>query len=140
MSDAPNPSSVPDSEPEDNANATPREVVLPVSSTGLDASLGGTLCYLLGFVSAVLFLVIEQRDHEIRFHAYQSLAVFGGLFVLSVAVGVIPFFGWLLGLFLAPASVVLWLILMVKTLQGEKLELPYVGAWAQQQVNSGSNP
>ena len=92
----------------------------PSSSTGLDDNVGGMLCYLLGFVSAVAFLILERENQSIRFHAYQSLATFGGLFVLSVASSVVPFFGWLLGMILAPISVILWLILMVKTLQQKK--------------------
>ncbi len=105
----------------------------PSSSTGLEENIGGMLCYLLGFVSAIAFLILERENREIRFHAYQSLATFGGLFVLSVASGVVPFFGWLLGMVLAPVSVILWLVLMVKTLQEDPIELPVVGEWARTQ-------
>jgi uncharacterized membrane protein len=105
----------------------------PPSSTGLEDNVGGMLCYLLGFVSAIAFLILERENQSIRFHAYQSLATFGGLFVLSVASSVVPFFGWLLGVVLAPVSVILWLVLMVKTLQDEPIELPVVGEWAREQ-------
>ena len=111
----------------------PQQDPSPASSTGLDESLGGTLCYLLGFLSAIVFLVIERENRAIRFHAYQSLAAFGGLFVLSVASSVVPFFGWLVGMLLAPLSVILWLVLMVKTLQGDPIELPVIGDWAREQ-------
>lgn len=104
------------------------------SSLGLEPTIGGALCYLLGFVSAIAFLILERNDAEVRFHAFQSLATFGGLFVISVAAGVIPFVGWIVSLLVAPVSIILWLVLMVKALQGERLELPVVGDWAKAQA------
>ena len=63
------------------------------SSTGLETNLAGALCYLLGILTAIAFLVIEKEDREVRFHAYQSLATFGGLLVLSFAAGLVPLVG-----------------------------------------------
>ncbi|MGH0031415.1 MAG: DUF4870 domain-containing protein, partial [Myxococcota bacterium] len=63
------------------------------SSTGLDPKVAGALCYLLGILTAVVFLVLEKQDRDVRFHAYQSLATFGGLLVLSVAAGIVPLVG-----------------------------------------------
>lgn len=107
------------------------------SSTGLDRNLAGALCYLLGFVSGVAFLVLEKQDREVRFHAYQSLATFGGLFVLSAGLRLIPLIGNLVALVLTPLALILWIVLMVKAYQGEHLALPVVGDWAEQQ-SSGS--
>ncbi len=105
------------------------------SSTGLDTNVASALCYLLGFVSGVAFLVLEKEDRDVRFHAYQSLATFGALFVLSAGAGVIPLFGGLVTLLLTPVSLVLWIVLMVKAMQGgERFKLPVVGDWAEEQV------
>ena len=103
------------------------------SSTGLDPNVAGLLCYLAGFVSAVVFLILEKEDRGVRFHAYQSLATFGGLFVLSLVVGAVPVVGWLVALVISPVTLILWIVLMVKAYQGDRLKLPVVGDWAEEQ-------
>ena len=108
------------------------------SSTGLEPNIAGPLCYLLGFVSAVAFLILERRDREVRFHAYQSLATFGGLFVLSAAAGVVPLIGALVVALLTPIGLILWIVLMLKAYQGERLVLPVVGDWAKDQADGSS--
>lgn len=104
------------------------------SSTGLEPNIAGPLCYLLGVVSAVAFLILEKRDHEVRFHAYQSLATFGGLFVLSAAAGVVPLIGALVVTLLTPIGLILWIVLMLKAYQGQRFKLPVVGDWAEDQA------
>jgi len=104
------------------------------SSTGLDPKLGGLLCYLLGVITGVVFLVIEKEDRDIRFHAYQSTATFGLLLVLSLAFGVLPVIGALGQALLGPVSLILWIVLMVKAYQGERFKLPVVGDWAEDQL------
>ena len=76
------------------------------SSTGLDSNIAGALCYLAGFVTGVVFLVIEKRDREVRFHAFQSAATFGTLFVLSIVASALPFIGTLVALILSPISLI----------------------------------
>lgn len=102
------------------------------SSTGLDTTLASLLCYLLGFVSGIVFILIEKEDREVRFHAYQSTATFLALFVLSVAASVVPFFGWMIMAVLPLVSLVLWILLMVKAFQGVHYKLPVVGDWAEE--------
>ena len=104
------------------------------SSTGLQSNLGGLLCYLVGFISAVIFVAIEKRDGYVRFHAFQSLATFGGLFALNFVAGFVPVIGAMISLVLAPVGLILWLLLMIKAYQGERYKLPVVGDWAEQQA------
>jgi uncharacterized membrane protein len=104
------------------------------SSTGLDPKVGGLLCYLLGAVTGIVFLVIEKQNADIRFHAYQSTATFVALFVLSLAFGVIPVVGPIGQTLLAPVTLILWIVLMVKAFQGERFKLPVVGDWAEEQL------
>lgn len=106
------------------------------SSTGLESHIGGLLCYLLGFITGIVFLVIEKQDRSVRFHAYQSLATFGGIFVISVVAGRIPLIGAFVSLLLSPVSLILWILLMVKAAQGERFKLPLVGDWAEQQARA----
>ena len=103
------------------------------SSTSLDPNLAGLLCYLLGLITGIVFLIIEKENRFVRFHAYQSLAVFGALFVVSLVAGVIPVVGTLISILLAPVGLILWILLMVKAYQGERYKIPLAGDWAEQQ-------
>lgn len=104
------------------------------SSLGLDSNLAGLLCYLVGFISGVLFVLLEKQDGYVRFHAYQSLAAFGALFVISVVAGFVPVVGGLLAMLVSPVSLIVWILMMVKAYQGERYKLPVVGDWAEQQA------
>jgi uncharacterized membrane protein len=115
-------------------------VVQEKSSTGLDANLAGLLAYVAGFITGVVFLVLEKDSKFVRFHAMQSVMTFIGLFIVNIAftiVGFIPFFGWIIslfGLFLIPLGFILWIVLMLKAYQGEWFKLPIVGDMAMKQV------
>ena len=100
------------------------------SSTGLDENVAGFLCYLLGFITGIVFLVVEKKSRFVKFHARQSTITFLGLFVISFVVGWIPVIGILVFIF----SLILWLILMVKALRGEKYMLPIVGKMAEEKT------
>jgi uncharacterized membrane protein len=103
------------------------------SSTGLDPNLAGLLCYLAWFITGIVFLIIEKENRFVRFHAYQSLAVFGALFVLSIILPVIPRIGGPLAFLVGVGSLILWILLMVKAYQGERFKLPLAGDWAEEQ-------
>ena len=104
------------------------------SSTGLETNLGGLLAYLLGFVTGILFLIVEKEDRLVRFHAYQSLATFGGLFVLSLGSNLIPLLGQLIIGLITPIGFILWVVLMVQAFRGRHLKLPWIGDWAEEQA------
>jgi len=106
---------------------------------GLEPNVAGALSYLLGFITGLVFFLIEEEDEFVRFHAAQSIVVFGGLFVLGVVLNVVTGFlgatgGLFIGLFLLVftlvsfaiwlAVVVLWIFLMVKAYQGETPRIP----------------
>ena len=97
------------------------------SSTGLDPTLAGLLCYLLGFVTGLVFLVLERESSFVRFHAMQSTLVFIGLFVAQTVAGFIPLLGGLLVGLLGLVGLGVWIVCMVKAFQGERFELPLVG-------------
>lgn len=102
------------------------------STTGLDPNFAGVLCYLFGFVSGIVFVLIEKQDRDVRFHAYQSAATFLSIFVVSVAASMVPFFGWIIDMVLPLIALVLWILLMVKAFQGVRYKLPIVGDWAEE--------
>ncbi len=100
------------------------------SSTGLDENVAGFFCYLLGFITGMVFLIVEKESRFVKFHARQSTITFLGLFVLSFVVGWIPLLGGLVLIL----SLILWFILMVKALRGEKYVLPIVGKLAEEKT------
>jgi uncharacterized membrane protein len=93
------------------------------SSTGLEENVAGFFCYLLGFVSGIVFLVVEKESSFVKFHARQSTVTFLILLVISLVFGWIPVIGFLVFL----SILIIWLFLMVKALQGERYMLPIVG-------------
>jgi uncharacterized membrane protein len=109
------------------------------TSTGIQANVAGLLCYLIGWISGLIFFLIEKENKFVRFHALQSMIVFGALFILNIAIGffvgilaamgvgfLAPVFA-LFNILLAIAAFVLWILLMIKAYQGEKFKLPVVG-------------
>ncbi len=104
------------------------------SSTGLDANVAGLLCYLGGWISGIVFLVLEKDSKFVKFHALQSIVTFGALHVLGMILGWIPLIGWILGMVIGVLALILWIILMVKAYQGETFKLPVAGDVAQSQL------
>lgn len=90
--------------------------------------------YLLGFLTGIIFLLIEKQNSFVRFHAMQSTILFGGIFIANIALGFIPFLGWLVGLVLTLVGFILWIVCMWKAFQGEMYKVPYVGEMAQKQL------
>jgi len=105
------------------------------TALGIDENIEGLLCYVLGFITGILFLVLEKDNKFVRFHAMQSIATFLIIFVISMVIGFIPVIGWLLSPLIGLVALILWLLLMFKAYKGEKYKLPIAGDFAEQQVN-----
>ena len=99
------------------------------SSTGLDTKVASTLCYSLGWISGIVFYLLEKQSSEVRFHAVQSIVSFGPLHLLVFLIGaVIP----PLSLVVWLGAGALWLMSLFKAYQGEHFELPVAGQIAAQ--------
>lgn len=114
------------------------------TSVGLEEDVAGALTYLLGFVTGIIFLLVEEDNERVQFHAAQSIVVFGALFVISIIMQVL--FGMLASAMLVGGSgvmygmisslmslilmaiglagFILWIYLMLKTYQGEDPRIP----------------
>lgn len=109
------------------------------TSTGIEPNVAALLSYVVGWVTGLIFFLIEKDNKFVRFHALQSIIVFGGLtaamIILSVLLSIFfmvhlyfffPLFRiinlllWLLGL-------ILWIVLMIKAYQGEYFKVPIAG-------------
>src|SRR5271170_2842126 len=105
------------------AVATPVAAPVAPSSEGLQENIAGVLCYALGWVTGIVFLLIDKRPF-VKFHAAQSIVVFGGLSIIRIALIFLHGFGFMLFGLLSLIGVVLWIILMVKAYQHQMFRLP----------------
>ena len=101
------------------------------TSTELDENVAGLLCYVLGWISGLVFFLIEKENKFVRFHALQSIVVFGVLTLASIVIGWIPVIGWVINCLIGVLAFVLWIVLMIKAYQGEKFKLPWAGNLAE---------
>ena len=102
------------------------------SSTGIEPNVAACLCYALGFITGILFLVVEKKSEFVRFHAVQSTVTFGSLLLLNVFGGFIPVVGTVLLFVLPLVALLLWLMLMWQAFQGERFKLPIAGDVAEE--------
>lgn len=101
------------------------------TALGLERNVSAMLCYILGWVSGLVIILIEKEDDFVRFHAMQSIVTFGALSILSIGLGVMMSIG-VFGSLIRIAAVALWILLMVKAYQGERYKLPVIGDMAEQ--------
>ena len=112
--------------------------------SGLDTKLASTLCYALWWITGIIFLFIDKDNAEVRFHAWQSIAFFGGVTVLRIGLSII---GGLLGdlgvifgiinLLITLAAIIVWIIILIQTYQGKRMVLPVAGPFAEAQAAKG---
>jgi uncharacterized membrane protein len=136
---------------ETNPGNVPRTVQpLPApqyGATGMTDNLAGALCYLFGFITGILFLVLApyNQNRTIRFHAFQSIflniawvILWFVVMIVSLAFHAIPFLGVFISLVLEFAlgvgGLIVWLYMMFKTYNGQKVVLPVVGPMAEKQA------
>ena len=109
----------------------------PAASTGMTSNVAGALAYLFGFITGILFLVLEpyNKDKFVRFHAFQSIflsvAIIAVEIVLGILTGLLAFVFWFLWPLLGLAIFVLWLFMMYKAYSNEKFKLPIIGDQAE---------
>ncbi len=115
---------------------TPAVGAPPRTVMGLAPNITALLAYVFGWVSGLVIFFVE-KDRFIRFHAMQSVVLFGGLHVvyqaLKIVLSLLSFFDalaiviFLIYVSLGLTSLVLWVVLMVKAYKGELFRLPVVG-------------
>src|SRR5262249_2187281 len=97
-------------------------------------NLAAAIAYALGLLGGILFLVLEKENRYVRFHAMQSLMTFAAASITCLMLVSLPLVGWLLAPIFIICVIVLWIVLMVKAVNGQHYKLPYIGDWAEQQV------
>ena len=103
---------------------TPAAAPVAPNSEGLAENIAGLLCYALGWVTGIIFLLIDKRPW-VKFHAAQSIAVFGGLTIVRIGLVFMGhFIGWGIFGLIGLLGFVLWIFLMVKAYQHETIRIP----------------
>jgi uncharacterized membrane protein len=111
------------------------------AATGMTDNAASALCYVLGLVTGILFLVLApyNQNKTIRFHAFQSIFLHVACIVVwmvfHIVFGALNLYSLL---FLSPliglAFFVLWIYMIISAYQGKKVVLPVIGPIAQGQA------
>ena len=122
------------------ATGTPIPPTNPgATQSGLSENAAALLSYVLGWLTGLIFLLVDKRPY-VRFHAAQSLITFGGLHIIRIVLAAMFGFGWwayggwghlgmgalLIGV-VGLVTLVLWIVCMVKAYQGQRFKVPIAG-------------
>jgi uncharacterized membrane protein len=85
----------------------------------------------LGWLTGIIFILIDKRPF-VRFHAAQSIVVFGALTLVRIGFGIVMGIGGVVGfglwalvsMVLGLLTVILWILLMIKAYQHELFRVP----------------
>ena len=116
-------------------------------AAGLEENVAAALCYALGFLTGIVFLVLAPYNQNklIRFHAFQAIFFHVALIVCYIAALIlsfilvfIPVLGHILILLIYLALGLTafggWLFLMYKAYNREKFVIPVLGPIAEKQA------
>jgi uncharacterized membrane protein len=124
------------------------------SSTGLDENIAALISYIFGWVSGLIFFLMEKDSKLVRFHAMQSI-------LFNVLVAIVVFVGWIITVVLVLIAAALadalgaisgllaglvwlvivvgiliaWILCLVRAYQGKFFKLPVIGNIAEKIVN-----
>ena len=106
-------------------------------------NVASALCYVLGFVTGIIFLVLEpySRNRAVRVHAFQSIFLNVAVIAVDIVIGIFlsmfGFAGLLVGILwpvFGLACIALWIYLILSAYQGKTVLLPVIGPLAQKQA------
>ena len=119
------------------------------SSTGLDENIASLLAYIAGWVTGLIFFLIEKNTRLVRFHAMQSILLNVLVIIVAIVVGIVIsilvlILGQLSGALAGIASLLsvlfwlvfgiavllAWVLCLIKAYQGTMYKLPIIGEYA----------
>lgn len=107
------------------------------TQSGLSDNAAGALAYVT-IIPAIIFLIVEpyNKNSYIRFHSWQSIFLGIAAFAVNIVLTAIPILGWILIPFVMLAFLVVWVIVLLKALKGERYKLPIIGNYAEKQAGA----
>ena len=128
----------------------PPPVQTTKSSTGLDENIAALLSYIFGWVSGLIFFLMEKDSRLVRFHAMQSILLNVLIIVLVIVFWILTFILVLIGaaigdvigtifsllatllwLAFSVGILIAWILCLVKAFQGQYFKLPIIGNFAE---------
>lgn len=120
------------------------------SSTGLDENVAALLSYIFGWISGLIFFLIEKDSRLVRFHAMQSLLLNVLIGVIAIVLWIVMFVLVLIGtqisgivstlltllatlvwFVLIIGALILWIMCLIKAYQRQYFKLPIIGNLAE---------
>ena len=107
------------------APAQPAPPAAAAVTEGMAENVAGPLCYVLGWITGIIFLLVDKRPF-VKFHAAQSIVVFGGLHAIHFVLRFTHLYLFSIGfhMLLGLVGFVLWIVLMIKAFQHEMFRVP----------------
>jgi uncharacterized membrane protein len=104
---------------------------------GLSDNSAGALAYVT-IIPAIIFLIVEpfNKNSYVRFHSWQSIFLGIAAFAIQIVLSIIPIIGWILIPFVLIGFLVIWIIVILKALKGQRYKLPFIGNLAEKQANA----
>lgn len=112
----------------------PEKVKKAETSTGLEPNIAALLSYILGWITGIIFVIVEQKNKFVRFHAWQSIITFGVLTIAQAILGWIPGAGVPLSAIIGTLAFILWVVLLIEAGTGKVWKVPWAGDLAEKQV------
>ena len=120
-------------------NLNPKGATVPEETpqSGLSDNAAGALAYVT-IIPAIIFLIVEpyNKNSYVRFHSWQSIFLGIAAFAVNVVLTVIPIIGWILLPFVGLGFLVIWIIVLIKALNGQRFKLPFIGNLAEKQAGA----
>ena len=112
------------------------------ASSGMQENVASALCYALGFITGIIFLVIDpyKNNRNIKFHAWQSIFFSVAYVILNILISIMLAATWAWGSMLMLWTVirlgffVLWILLIYKAYSNQRFKLPVIGDLAEKQA------
>jgi uncharacterized membrane protein len=116
------------------------------TSMGLEQNTAGLLCYVLWWASGIYFIKKEKDNRFVRFHAWQSVIVFGAISVIFILISMlmririlmtvpeISIFLLIINWVLWLGTILLWFVLIANAYQERRFKLPWAGNYAEKKA------
>jgi uncharacterized membrane protein len=120
------------------------------SSTGLEENIAALLSYIFGWVSGLIFFLIEKDSKLVRFHAMQSILLNVFIAIAGFAIWIVTFIflliatqlsdllGTLIGLVatllwiaFSVCLLIAWVMCLIRAYQSQYFKLPIIGNFAE---------